>query len=133
VLSIYKPDDGTFIPLLGKQEEAVDDNMKRQAETDIWAAAPSCRERRMFLMDGDECGIGPQCTEVGDLVVVVLGCKVPLVLRKKDENDGGGYLNLGDASVDGFINGEAVRDIEDGKRKSEIFELHWTIQAHLRF
>lgn len=68
-------------------------------------------------------GIGPQCAEVGDLVVVMLGCKVPLVIRKRTK-DGGGYFNLGDAYVDGFINGEAAKDFEVGERRSKVFELH---------
>ncbi len=75
-------------------------------------------------MDGVECGIGPQCAEVGDLVVVMLGCKVPLVLRKRTEEDGGGYFNLGDSYVEGFMDGEAVMDFNDGKRRSEVFELY---------
>jgi hypothetical protein len=36
--------------------------------------------------------------------------------------DGGGYLNLGDAYVRGFIYGEAVQNLDDGKRGSEVFE-----------
>jgi hypothetical protein len=42
----------------------------------------------------------------------------------RSEKDGGGYYTLGDAYVDGFINGEAVKDFDDEKRRSEIFELH---------
>lgn len=33
VLSIYKPDGETIIPFIGKQEEVVDDNTRRTAET----------------------------------------------------------------------------------------------------
>jgi hypothetical protein len=123
VLPLYKPDDTTLIPRLGKQEAVVDDNTRREAEMGVWSPAPYCRKRIAFLVDGVVWGIGPQCTEVGDLVVVMLGCKVPLVLRKRTE-DGGGYFNLGDAYIDGFINGEAVKDFEDGGRRSEIFELY---------
>ena len=54
----------------------------------------------------------------------MLGCMVPLVLRERTEEDGGGCLNLGDAYVDGFSNEEAVKDLDDGKRRSGVFEPH---------
>lgn len=75
-------------------------------------------------MAGAGCGLAPHCAELGDLVVVVMGCKAPLVLRKRAGEEGGGYLNLGDAYVDGFMKGEAVRDLDDGKQRLEVFELH---------
>jgi hypothetical protein len=87
-LSLCKPDGKTFIPLMGKQEAVVDDNMKREAEMNLWCVAPSCRRKKYFLMSEAECGVGPQCTEFGDLVVVMLGRRVPLVLRKRNEKYG---------------------------------------------
>lgn len=124
VLSLHRPDDKTLLPLLGKQEGVVDNDTKRQAEAYIWSAVLVNRKRKFLVLDGVKCGIGPQCSEEGDLVVVVLGCTVPLVLKKRSEEDGGGYFNLGDAYVDGFMHGEAIRDFNDGKRVSEVFELH---------
>ena len=47
-----------------------------------------------------------------------------MVLRKRAEDEGDGYLNLGDAYVDGFMKGEAVRDLDDGKQRLEVFELY---------
>jgi len=124
VLSLYKPDDTTLLPLLGKQEGVIHDDMILKAETDIWSAALICRKRKFFVVDEVECGIGPQCTEVGDLVVVVLGCNVPLVFRKRGEESGSGYFNLGDAYVDGFMGGRAIKELDAGKRSTEIFELY---------
>jgi hypothetical protein len=124
VLSIYKPDDGTIIHFIGKQGEAVDNNTKRTAETDLRDNAPLTRKRKAFLVADAGCGLAPQCAELGDLIVVVMGCKAPLVLRKRAEEEGGGYLNLGDAYIDGFMKGEAVRDLDDWKRRLEVFEFH---------
>jgi hypothetical protein len=124
LLSIYKPDDETIIPFIGKQEEVVDDNTRRTAETDLWGIAPLTRKRKAFLVTGSGCELAPHCAELGDLVVMVMGCKAPLDLRKRAEEEGGGCLTLGDAYVDGFMKGEAVRDLDVVKRRLEVFELH---------
>jgi hypothetical protein len=124
VLSIYKPDDGTIIHFIGKQGEAVDNNTKRTAETDLRDNAPLTRKRKAFLVTGSGCELAPHCAELGDLVVMVMGCKAPLDLRKRAEEEGGGCLTLGDAYVDGFMKGEAVRDLDVVKRRLEVFELH---------
>jgi hypothetical protein len=63
-------------------------------------------------------------TEVGDLVVVIPGMKVPLVLRRRKEEGGGGYINLGDSFIDVFMFGEAVKDLGEGKSESELFTMH---------
>jgi hypothetical protein len=98
-----------LIPLVGRQEEEVDDKVRWEAEMNIWGIAPITGNRKVFLVDVAVRGIGPQCVEVGDLVVVVLGCKVPLIFRKRTEEDGGG---------------ETVKDLDDVERRSEVFELH---------
>jgi hypothetical protein len=124
VLSLYRPDDVTLLPMLGKKVGVIDEKEKREAELDLWSIVPSCAKRKFCLVDGVHCGIGPQCTEVGDLVVVILGMKVPLVLRRRKEEDGGGYMNLGDSFIDGFMFGEAVKDLGEGKCESELFAIH---------
>jgi hypothetical protein len=56
----------------------------------------------------------------GDLVCVVLGCDVPLILRPI-----GDYHELiGDCYVDGIMEGQAMADLDAGKYKLEIFDLH---------
>lgn len=44
----------------------------------------ACEERRMFLLENGEFGLGPERTKVGDQVAVLLGCEVPLVLHTRD-------------------------------------------------
>ena len=40
-----------------------------------------CRSRTLFLTDGGQLGIGPQCLEPGDCVCFLAGAAIPLLLR----------------------------------------------------
>jgi len=92
----------------------------------------ACEGRRMFLLgEGKGFGLGPENLEVGDRVVVFLGCDVPLVLHRKnwkrwrqlyDVEDkaklyGSTWKVLGQAYVHDIMHypGDLARDIEDGK------------------
>lgn len=59
--------------------------------------------------EGD-VGAGPDETEVGDLVVVLWGCNVPVILRKvkgeKGEEDR--FRFIGETYVYGFMDAEAI-------------------------
>ncbi|KAF4459090.1 HET-domain-containing [Fusarium albosuccineum] len=44
----------------------------------------ACEERRMFLLENGDFGLGPETTKVGDHVVILLGSQVPLVLHRRD-------------------------------------------------
>jgi len=124
VADVYVPEDTTLTPLLPKSEGEVGDARRRQAEQDIWGPAPVTVTRKFVVVDGYMCGIGSQCVEEGDLVVVVLGCKVPLVFRPRSEEEGGGFLNMGDSYIPAVMDGSVVKDVEDGKRVSEVFYIH---------
>jgi hypothetical protein len=121
---IYKPWDRTLLPTLGTLEKPVTEPEKRKAEVNIWNIAPNCRKRKFIVVDGKECGIGPQGVEVGDHIVVVLGCRVPVILRERKGEEYGGYRNVGDAFLQGYMEGKALKDIENGTREFESFELH---------
>ncbi|KAH7268136.1 hypothetical protein MRS44_011579 [Fusarium solani] len=51
----------------------------------------ACEERRIFLLENGDFGLGHENTQVGDLVVVLLGSQVPFVLHKRDHG-GIGWL-----------------------------------------
>ncbi|MCJ1392041.1 hypothetical protein MMC18_004908 [Xylographa bjoerkii] len=90
----------------------------------IWEA---CRGRRFFITRKGSIGICPSTTMSGDLVCIVRGACVPLILRavKAETTEGADdlkqqhetYLYVGDAYVDGLMNGEgyeetAIREFE---------------------
>lgn len=118
VLSLYRPDDVTLLPMLGKHVGVIEKKERLEAELDLWSIIPSCARSSLWYRPS------MYCTEVGDLVIVILGMKVPLVLRRRKEEDGGGYINLGDSFIDGFMFGEAVKDLGEGKSESELFAIH---------
>ncbi|KAH7389218.1 heterokaryon incompatibility protein-domain-containing protein [Cadophora sp. MPI-SDFR-AT-0126] len=123
-LSIYKPWDKILFLILGDLAKPVIELEKRKAEVNIWNIAPQCRKRRFIVVDGKECEIGPQGAEVGDHIVAILGYRVPLILRERKEEEDGEYRNVGDAFLQGYMEGKAVKDIKDGIRGFESFELH---------
>lgn len=91
----------------------------------------ACEERRIFLLENGDFGLSHEKTQVGDLVVVLLGSQVPLVLHKRnhggirwladDENKWELYKStwgvVGQAYVHSIMNydGDLQQDIENGK------------------
>lgn len=53
---------------------------------------------------GETIGLGPLYTRLGDIVVVLGGCKHPIILRKAPV----GYKVVGEACIAGFMDGQAV-------------------------
>jgi hypothetical protein len=75
-----------------------------------------CRGRRFFVTDNKYMGIAVPDTKDGDVVAVVLGAKVPLVLRRHNSN----FLVVGEAYVHGLMEGETIQMIKEGKLKEEL-------------
>jgi hypothetical protein len=63
--------------------------------------------RRFFMTEMLYFGFGAKSLRVGDKVVVLLGGKVPYIVRRVD-GENGVYRFVGDAYVHGIMNGEAV-------------------------
>jgi hypothetical protein len=57
-------------------------------------------------------GMGTGFVRVGDLVVVPFGCSTPILLRPEER--GKEYRYVGDVYIDGYMHGEAVKQMEDG-------------------
>lgn len=84
------------------------------------------QERRLMLTENGYLGWAPDNAydeadennvRVGDLVAIIFGCSTPLVVRAKGEF----YEIVGEAYVEGFMDGEGVRLVEGGERKVESF------------
>ncbi|KAI4670279.1 uncharacterized protein J4E79_000560 [Alternaria viburni] len=76
-----------------------------------------CHGYRFFWTSKKDYGIGPGCMREGDIVVVFYGADAPCVLRPKGDK----YLMLGEAYVDSIMNGELVREVEEGIRQEREF------------
>jgi hypothetical protein len=64
-------------------------------------------------------GIGPPCLAAGDIVVLILGCDLPILLRPSDRR----YKLIGAAYIECFMDGSAMVDLEAGLYSREMFEL----------
>ena len=111
----------------------------RQDNKDYWNDLDEvCLNRKMFLTEGGRLGLGSSSVEKGDLVCVLLGSRVPFVLRRCGKGDleglradlrpgdGRDYFKLvGEAYVDGvmYYEGDIEADLTNGKIKTEEYNL----------
>jgi hypothetical protein len=57
--------------------------------------------------------------EADDLVCVLLGGRMPLILRKQDDH----YIFMMESYIDGLMDGQAINELEKGNFQLEDFEL----------
>jgi hypothetical protein len=62
--------------------------------------------RRFFLTKGSRMALGPDDVQLGDMIVALKGCSVPLVVRAVE----GGVVLIGEGYVSGIMNGEVMAD-----------------------
>jgi hypothetical protein len=77
------------------------------------------KNRRIFHTKNGYVGIGLETAQPGDQVCVAFGCNLPILLRPEDSH----YTHVGPCYVVGFMDGEAMVDIKNGKRKPQRFEI----------
>jgi hypothetical protein len=112
LLMIQVNDDPDETRLLNSELLALIMNDEVQTALDPYTAAKFCGEigakacgRKPFVTKKGHLGLGLDHVEPGDGVAVLIGCQVPFVLRK---SVGGRYKIVGEAYVDGIMDGEAV-------------------------
>lgn len=71
------------------------------------------RGRRIGWTDGHYMGVFPGSTQDGDVVAVLLGSKLPYVLRPHGNENGNEYILVGPAYVYGIMNGEVMKGFRD--------------------
>jgi hypothetical protein len=71
--------------------------------------------QRMFTTRDGFIGMGSHWMQKNDKVYVLLGCNVPVILRPVSDY----FEFVGDRYIHGFIWGEAVEDLDQGKRTEE--------------
>lgn len=71
------------------------------------------------LMVTNECYIGtvPCRAQKGDQIWILLGCSIPLILRKWEDQEG--FQVIGECYLHGYMNGEIQEDITNGTRRIE--------------
>ncbi|KAH7116812.1 heterokaryon incompatibility protein-domain-containing protein, partial [Dendryphion nanum] len=79
------------------------------------------QSRRLMVTENGIVGMAPCRARQGDFVVILFGCKIPLVLRRVGTREA--WKVLGEAYVHGFMNGEVGRSVEGGEREISRFRL----------
>ncbi len=79
------------------------------------------QHRRLIVTTENEIGAAPEEAENGDLVCVLVGCSVPVVLRKLPGTDE--YEFIGECYFHGFMDGEAIALRDKGVLESRNFVL----------
>ena len=79
-------------------------------------------DRRLFLLDNSQIGLGGRGVEPGDVMCILAdGGKTPVMLRNADADFDNAWRLISDAYVRGIMYGEAVDQMErDGKTWEEI-------------
>ncbi|KAI1132540.1 heterokaryon incompatibility protein-domain-containing protein [Nemania abortiva] len=77
--------------------------------------------RCFFLTKMNRMGMGTGCMLPGDIIVIPLGCRTPIVIRKAKQRERFQYV--GDVYLDGYMYGKAVNQMNNGERPVEKFVL----------
>ncbi len=76
--------------------------------------------RRFIITDSGYMGMAPPHVKAGDSVCVLLGARVPFLLRKESKF----YTLVGELySSDGYMTGKAIDRMEAGELHKTIFEI----------
>jgi hypothetical protein len=75
--------------------------------------------RNIIVPESNLIGLGPETLKEGDKICVLLGCSMPVILRKVENH----YIYIGEAFIDGYMFGKAIEELEQGKHELEDFEL----------
>ena len=75
---------------------------------------PNSQGKRFFMNDSGRIGVGDTDIMVDDVVSVLIGGKMPFILRQAVKKDGGTFHQLvGQAYVHGIMDGEVTREGRD--------------------
>jgi len=102
------------------EQQASADNMElkwEQWETTLRLAEAVRRTvlgRKFFLSKSGYMGFGPRALQKGDMIYILLGCDVPLVIRRVGKH----YRLVGECFVWGLMDGEAL----EGRKENRKFE-----------
>ncbi|KAI1162159.1 heterokaryon incompatibility protein-domain-containing protein [Nemania serpens] len=111
---------GTSDDVLGEIKEAAR-GTERESHHENWGRwAASASEGRIFARTrGKYYVLGPAALEVGDVVCVLFGGKVPFCLRPAGER----YLLVGECYVHGLMKGEAIDMLTRGELHKKVFAI----------
>jgi hypothetical protein len=92
------------------------ETMSEAAEVEFQAFYSSIQgllmSRTIFQTREGHLGIGPDFTEPGDFLCLLMGCDAPVILRRREN---GSYMFIGDSFVSEFMRGDGMRGLKAGR------------------
>ncbi|OAQ97507.1 hypothetical protein LLEC1_00827 [Akanthomyces lecanii] len=112
---------GTNNPSVSKDVQNAADSSKPEADSDNWSRWAACAsDGRIFARTRTGYYVlGPAAMVAGDVVCVLLGCKVPFCLRPV----GSRYLLVGECYVHGLMKGEAMEMLKRNELREVCFDV----------
>ncbi|KAK7409673.1 hypothetical protein QQX98_008116 [Neonectria punicea] len=86
--------------------DTLDDKLVEFERDFVYEAGARSRERTLFKTVKGMFGLGHVAVREGDVVTLLWGLESPIILRPRSEGVGSGFTFVGDAYVDGIMNGE---------------------------
>jgi hypothetical protein len=77
-------------------------------------------QKSVFITERGYIGTGPKVVQESDIICLLLGCPVPLIIRREDDH----YLIIGWAYIYGMMNGEMMNELREGRLHLEDFIFH---------
>jgi hypothetical protein len=82
-------------------------------------------ERRFVVGKRGIIALVPGEADNGDMICIILGHRLPLILRRmKIKGKTQAFMLIGDGSVDGYMTGQGVTELKEGKWKTKGFSLY---------
>ena len=106
------------------QDLDVDASDEDKSASRYWDEAEGiCHHRAIFHTKSGLIGLGPRCSQPGDVVAILYGCRFPMVIRPLPGPPQGSYSLLGVSYVYGIMDGEAVQRHKEMGREDDVFRI----------
>jgi hypothetical protein len=103
------------LPLKSYFPTEVQTCVERPRETDFMQITSNMHNRRFVTLESGHFGMAPSVVRPGDEVYVLIGCSIPVILRKPDGKEE--YEVVGECYVDGFMKGEGIEKLKSGEKE----------------
>lgn len=112
---------GTNHANVSKDVQSAAEDLEPEVDSDSWSRwATSASNGRIFARTNTGYYVlGPTAMEAGDVVCVLLGCKVPYCLRPV----GSRYLLVGECYFHGLMKGEAMEKLDQNELQQVFFDI----------
>jgi len=77
----------------------------------------------LYATESDIYEIESDAIAPDDIIIVPLSCYTPIVLRPQGEGGDQWYTYVGDAYVDGYIDGRVIDELQCGERVKREYEI----------